>query len=107
MNPFQPPLPTIWNLPFQPAMGSQTSDLISESLEGFSVISTRQNAGRSPKAAAPLGPFGSWNAPDSITFAEFTLLCGSASDLSRPHAAASTAACAAGASAITSGVPAT
>ena len=37
MLPFHPPLPTAWNLPFQPDAGSQTSILISESDEGFSV----------------------------------------------------------------------
>src|SRR4029434_1029704 len=44
--PAQPPLPTAWNLPFHPLAGSQTSTLISESLEGLSVAATRQNAGR-------------------------------------------------------------
>ena len=45
MLPFKPPLPTAWNLPFQPAAGSQTSILMSESLVGVSVAATRQNAG--------------------------------------------------------------
>ena len=45
--PSQPPLPTAWNLPFQPSAGSQTSIRISESGVGVSVAVTRQNAGRS------------------------------------------------------------
>src|SRR5437867_8173553 len=44
MEPANPPLPTPWNLPFQPEAGSQTSSLISESLDGFSTSETRQNA---------------------------------------------------------------
>ena len=35
--PAHPPLPTAWNLPFQPDAGIQTSILMSESLDGFSV----------------------------------------------------------------------
>ena len=44
MEPANPPLPTPWNLPFQPDAGSHTSSLISESLDGFSTSETRQNA---------------------------------------------------------------
>src|SRR5438128_10373986 len=44
MEPANPPLPTPWNLPFQPDPGSHTSSLISESLDGFSTSETRQNA---------------------------------------------------------------
>src|SRR5437773_10537542 len=46
MTPAQPPLPTAWNLPFQPPAGSQTSTLISESSVGFTVAATRQNGNR-------------------------------------------------------------
>src|ERR1700733_1805398 len=46
MDPVHPPLPTPWNLPFQPSVGSHTSILISESLLGRSVAATRQKAGR-------------------------------------------------------------
>src|SRR6266545_3597698 len=53
MTPAQPPLPTAWNLPFQPLPGSQTSTLISESLEGVSVADTRQNSGRFWYGLAP------------------------------------------------------
>src|SRR5262245_23888463 len=45
MLPFQPPLPTAWNFAFQPDMGSHTSILMSESLDGVSVAVTRQKAG--------------------------------------------------------------
>src|SRR5580704_12895424 len=46
--PPSPPFPVPRNLPFHfPATGSQTSTLISESLDGASVACTRQNAGRS------------------------------------------------------------
>lgn len=46
MVPAQPPLPTAWNFRFQPADGSQTSILMSESLDGVRVAATRQNSGR-------------------------------------------------------------
>src|SRR5438270_13152075 len=46
MVPLNAPLPTAWNLPFQPEVGNHTSILISESLVGFSVAATRQNADR-------------------------------------------------------------
>ena len=45
--PFHPPLPTAWNFPFHPLAGSQTSTLMFDSADGFSVAATRQNAGRS------------------------------------------------------------
>ena len=45
MLPAHPPLPTAWNFPFHPDAGSQTSILMSESLDGVSVAATRQNAG--------------------------------------------------------------
>src|SRR5688572_27043422 len=63
MLPFHPPLPTAWNLPFQPAAGSHTSILMSDSFVGVSVAATRQNAGRSAKALAPPRPPGWVNAP--------------------------------------------
>jgi hypothetical protein len=50
-------LPTAWNLPFHPAIGSQTSTLMSESLDGWIVAATRQNAGR-PRKICPAGPGG-------------------------------------------------
>src|SRR5256885_5800637 len=50
--PLNAPLPTAWNLPFQPEAGNQTSILMSESLVGFSVAATRQNAGSAVKSPA-------------------------------------------------------
>src|SRR5688572_783265 len=52
MNPAKPPLPTPWNLPFQPANGNHTSILMSESLDGLNVAATRQNAGSCLKTSA-------------------------------------------------------
>src|SRR5437762_4179323 len=46
MDPANAPLPTCWNLPFQPETGIHTSVLMSESDEGVIVSSSRQNAGR-------------------------------------------------------------
>src|SRR5579872_1331564 len=109
MNPFQPPFPTSWNLPFQPATGSQISVLISESLEGAMVMETRQNAGKSEKDAFPSGAL---NCPAGTTCAEVIVVCGSFSAVSFPHEAAS-APCAAlastspRASTVTLAVPAT
>src|SRR5271166_71150 len=57
MVPFQPPLPMAWKSLFQPEAGSQTSILISESLDGVKVAITRQNAGR-PLKSAGFGPKG-------------------------------------------------
>src|SRR6476620_1932607 len=54
--PFQPPLPTTSNLPFQLDAGIHNSIFISESFVGFIVAATRQNAGRSAKGLAPPRP---------------------------------------------------
>src|SRR5439155_12768959 len=56
MFPFQPPFPTASNFPFQFEEGSQTSILISDSLDGFKVAAIRQNAGRSLNCAPPPRP---------------------------------------------------
>src|SRR6185312_15470413 len=53
MEPVQPPLPLASYLPFQPEAGSQSSILISESVDGRRVADTRQKAGRLARAAAP------------------------------------------------------
>jgi hypothetical protein len=45
MTPAHAPLPTASNFPFQLSIGSQTSILMSESLDGVRVAVTRQNAG--------------------------------------------------------------
>src|SRR5262245_57999262 len=57
MFPFQPPLPTASNLPFQFAVaGIHTSIFMSDSVVGFSVAAIRQNAGRSAYCAPPPRP---------------------------------------------------
>src|ERR1700680_3040673 len=99
---FQPPLPTSWNLPFQPDICSHVSDLMSESGEGLMVNSTRQNAGRSAKpSAAPAALVGGWKCPAGTTCAEVMVASGSLSEERRVHAAASAACAAGGASALT------
>src|SRR6185503_14808844 len=53
----KPPLPTARNLPFQSALGIQSSALMCESLDGLSTSFTRQCAGIGC-AAAPRPPAG-------------------------------------------------
>src|SRR6187399_1422349 len=88
MLPFQPPLPTIRNLPFHAVLpgapaargaGSHTSILMSESAVGLSVAATRQNAGRSANALPPRPP-GCENAPAATASAAVIVALGSASD---------------------------
>ena len=81
MTPAHAPLPTAWNFPFQSTTGSQTSILISESLVGFSVALTRQNAGSVAKGAntGPPGPSSRLNAPDATIVAPVTAPPGSVS----------------------------
>src|SRR3954451_2187543 len=68
MTPAQPPLPTAWNLPFHPLAGSQTSILMSESLVGVSVATTRQNSLSAMYGFRPRGgPSGGWNVPRATT----------------------------------------
>src|SRR5262245_10814319 len=45
IDPVNAPLPTARNFPFQLAAGNQSSILMSESLDGRSVVATRQKAG--------------------------------------------------------------
>src|SRR5688572_22909905 len=81
MEPPHAPLPTARNLPFQPAAGSQTSDLMSESLVGLIVSATRQKAGRLAAAcAAPGPPPGCMNLPAATNVAELTVVFGSFSE---------------------------
>src|SRR6185503_12019525 len=55
--PAHPPLPTAWNLPFHdPLSGSQTSILMSESVEGVSAAATLQNAGSAEYGLGWLAP---------------------------------------------------
>src|SRR5580704_4981673 len=75
------------NFPFQPDAGIQTSILMSESRDGFSVAATRQNAGRPltacTKAVGAGGPpeaMGIVNAPASTARASVIVVFGSASD---------------------------
>src|SRR3954452_20731524 len=90
--PFHAPLPTAWNFPFQFAAGSQTSILMSESLDGVSVAATRQNAGRSVMALPrPARPPGAENAPAATGCPIVTVAFGSVSEARLSHVAASAA----------------
>src|SRR5215471_19326465 len=80
MEPVQPPLPLASRFPFQPDAGSQTSILISESLVGFRVAATRQNAGKSEAGAAPPRPAGSVSRPASMAWAIVMVVFDSAID---------------------------
>src|SRR4051794_29736860 len=73
--PAHPPLPTAWNLPFQPDAGSHTSILISESGDGVSVAATRQNPGSAFIASlcVPRPAPGVVNAPAATVCASVTL----------------------------------
>src|SRR5579862_4802795 len=55
MEPAKPPLPRPWNLPFQPAAGSQTSNWMLESGAGLMTPATRQKAGRLGRGLPPGG----------------------------------------------------
>src|SRR6266545_791932 len=57
-----------WNFPFQPVLGIQTSNLISESAVGLITPVTRQNPGSSLKGAAE--PAAGANAPGAMDCAE-------------------------------------
>src|SRR6266850_2745718 len=80
MFPVQPPFPLASNLPFQPEAGSQTSILISESVDGRNVAATRQNSGRSRSTAAgppaPRPPAGGVKAPAAMVCASVIVLSG-------------------------------
>jgi hypothetical protein len=71
-------------LRFHPDAGSQTSILMSESLVGFNVAATRQNAGRSLKATTGGGPPvvspGGVNLPAATGCASVIVVFGNASD---------------------------
>jgi hypothetical protein len=92
IDPFHPPLPTASSFPFQFCEGSQTSILISESLEGFSVAVTRQNAGKSLSGiGVPRAPAGGVNSPAAIVFADVIVVLGSLSPPRLSHVAAADA----------------
>src|SRR5689334_18415520 len=91
MLPAHPPLPTASSFPFHPPpaappratdgkpKGSQTSILMSESLDGVSVAATRQNAGRLSYGFAPRprACTGATNAPAATVCAIVIVVCGS------------------------------
>src|SRR6188508_427378 len=92
MLPFQPPLPTAWNLPFQPAAGIHTSILMSESAVGLSVAATRQNAGRSANGLPPpRPPAGAGIAPAATVCASVTVASLNLRPVKLSHGAACTA----------------
>src|SRR5580704_3415673 len=82
-----PPLPTPINLPFQLEEGIQTSNLISESVEGLVTAATRQKAGRSLTATMVIPPRepgdgkgdGGVNAPAETIWAKVIVVSGSLS----------------------------
>src|SRR5579862_4207344 len=80
MVPFQPPLPMACKSLFQPAADSQTSILMSESLDGVSVAMTRQKAGRPLKSSAfdrpGPGTAGGVNAPAATLCADVMVTFG-------------------------------
>src|ERR1700682_896422 len=94
MMPAQPPLPTIWNLPFQFSVGNHASILISESAEGFRVAATRQCAGSISGCAPPRpvacagppaprpAPAGGRYGPAATDSTAVNVVSGSESDLS-------------------------
>src|SRR5207249_11512089 len=99
MLPDHPPLPTARNLPFQSVAGSHTSILMSESLDGASVATTRQNGGRSayaralPPPAAPAPAVTGWAKPPAAINAAVVIdVLGSFSSRSRSHAVSAPAA---------------
>src|SRR5215475_8553778 len=77
-----------WNLPFQFALGIQTSNLISESLVGLITPATRQNAGKSLYGVAE--PVGGANAPAATDCAAVIVVLGSFNSASPSHVAAET-----------------
>jgi hypothetical protein len=82
IDPTQPPPPTARYFPFhEPAAGSHTSILISESKEGFRVAATRQKAG-SNGATAVGGAPGNGNAPGPADSARVIVVSVSFSDFS-------------------------
>src|SRR5580658_8440916 len=94
MEPAHAPLPTAWYFLFQPEVGSQTSSLISESLEGFMVAVIRQNSGRALYAElSPRPPAGGAKRPAPTVWAEVIVVSGSVWDarLSQVAAQAGTA----------------
>src|SRR5271165_90836 len=75
--PANPPLPMPCSLPFQPVSGIHTSILISESVVGLAMTTTRQNAGTPLYGAVRSrlleGPGGPANPPASTTSAKMVV----------------------------------
>src|SRR5438552_18717991 len=90
MLPAHPALPTACSFPFQPAeAGNQTSILISESLDGFSVAARRQNAGRlAYENPRPRPTAGLTKAPGDTVCASVIVVFGSESAARLSHVAA-------------------
>src|SRR5580704_14504899 len=80
MVPAQPPLPTASNFPFQSAIGSQISILMSESDEGVSVAVTRQKVGSWPNCGVAGSVPGRANFPAGTTWVSVIEVFGSAKD---------------------------
>src|SRR5215471_2408433 len=74
MVPAQPPLPSWWYLPFHAVAGSQSANLISESLLGRIAPLTSQCAGTVIAGAVPAapGPAGAENGPVGTMIAAVT-----------------------------------
>src|SRR5215218_6297096 len=88
-EPAKPPFPMPRNFPFQPSAGIQTSLLIVESADGFSVSATRQK-GTATFSAAPSGGVKEPAGTDSAA----VTLAWSRVDLARSlHAASAVIAC--------------
>ena len=91
-----PPLPTPINFPFQLEAGIQTSNLISESVEGLVITATRQKAGRSLAATLVMPPResgdgkgdGGVNAPAETIWAKVIVVFGSLSAIRLSQAVA-------------------
>src|SRR5262245_46598384 len=80
MLPAKPPLPTPRKFPFQPSMGSQTSNLISESLVGLITPTTLRKAGKLLKGSVPGStnvPAGGLNAPAATVSTDTIVVLGS------------------------------
>src|SRR5580692_1259539 len=93
MVPAKPPLPTAWNFPFQSAIGSQTSILMSESEEGVSVAATRQKVGSWLNCAFAESAPGRASVPAGTSSARVIDVFGSARDDRLAHDDAGVRAC--------------
>src|SRR5215475_5737637 len=89
ISPDHPPFPMPMNLPFQPDMGIQTSNLMSESCVGLISPATRQNAGRLSKGdpEKSMG-FGIVKVPAGSDFAKVIVVSGRTSVARLSHVVA-------------------